>query len=98
MQHAIASVSSLINRSGLHYAIDVDIKGFFDNVNHTMLMRELWNMGIHDRRIHAIIGKMLKAPIEGEGIPAKGVPQGGIISPLLSNIALNDLDQRVAGQ
>ncbi|CAM3607329.1 group II intron reverse transcriptase/maturase [Hydrogenibacillus schlegelii] len=97
-EHAIARVNSLINLAGLHYAVDIDIKGFFDNVNHTMLMRQIWNMGIHDRRIHAIIGKMLKAPIEGEGIPTKGVPQGGILSPLLSNIALNDLDQWVAGQ
>lgn len=97
-EHAIVRVESLINQAGLHYAVDIDIKGFFDNVNHTMLMRQLWNMGIHDRRIHAIIGKMLKAPIEGEGIPTKGVPQGGILSPLLSNIALNDLDQWVAGQ
>ncbi|PTQ51035.1 MAG: Retron-type RNA-directed DNA polymerase [Hydrogenibacillus schlegelii] len=97
-EHAIARVESLINQAGLHYAVDIDIKGFFDNVNHTMLMRQIWNMGIHDRRIHAIIGKMLKAPIEGEGIPTKGVPQGGILSPLLSNIALNDLDQWVAGQ
>ncbi|MBT9282004.1 MAG: group II intron reverse transcriptase/maturase [Hydrogenibacillus schlegelii] len=97
-EHAIARVKHLINRAGLHYAVDIDIKGFFDNVNHTVLMRQVWNMGIRDRRIHAIIGKMLKAPVEGEGIPAKGVPQGGILSPLLSNIALNDLDQWVAGQ
>ncbi|QZA34143.1 group II intron reverse transcriptase/maturase [Hydrogenibacillus sp. N12] len=97
-KHAIARVKYLINNAGLHYAVDIDIKGFFDNVNHTVLMRQIWNMGIQDRRIHAIIGKMLKAPVEDEGIPSKGVPQGGILSPLLSNIALNDLDQWVAGQ
>lgn len=97
-KHAIARVKSLINQSGLHHAVDIDIKGFFDNVNHTILMRQIWNMGIHDRRIHAIIGKMLKAPIDKEGIPVKGVPQGGILSPLLANIALHDLDQWIAGQ
>lgn len=97
-KHAVARVQRLINQSGLHYAVDIDIKGFFDNVNHTVLMHQIWNMGIYDRRIHAVIGKMLKAPVEGEGIPTKGVPQGGILSPLLSNIALNDLDRWVASQ
>jgi group II intron reverse transcriptase/maturase len=96
--HAIARVKRLINQSKLHYVIDIDIKGFFDNVNHTRLMKQMWNMGIQDRKILRIIMKMLKAPIQGEGVPTKGTPQGGIISPLLSNIVLNDLDQWVAGQ
>ncbi|GGK26476.1 group II intron reverse transcriptase/maturase [Caldalkalibacillus thermarum] len=96
--HAIARVKRLINQSKLHYVIDIDIKGFFDNVNHTRLMKQMWNMGIQDRKILRIIMKMLKAPIQGEGVPTKGTPQGGIISPLLSNIVLNDLDQWIAGQ
>ncbi len=41
---------------------------------------------------------MLKAEIDGEGVPSKGVPQGGLLSPLLSNVVLNDLDQWIAGQ
>lgn len=96
--HAMARVQSLINLSGLHYVVDIDIKGFFDNINHTILMKQLWNMGIQDRKVLRLIGKMLKAEIDGEGIPIKGTPQGGIVSPLLSNIVLNDLDQWVAGQ
>ncbi|MEN1970060.1 reverse transcriptase domain-containing protein [Lentibacillus sp. N15] len=48
--HAMARVQSLINQSQLHYVVDVDIKGFFDNVNHTLLIKQLWNLGIHDRK------------------------------------------------
>lgn len=96
--HAMARVQHLINISGLHYVVDVDIKGFFDNINHKVLLKQLWNMGIQDRLVLRIISKMLKAEIEDEGIPNKGVPQGGLSSPLLSNVVLNDLDQWVAGQ
>lgn len=96
--HAISRVQTLVNINKLHYAVDIDIEGFFDNVNHNKLIKQLWNIGIHDKRILAIIGKMLKAPIKGLGIPVKGVPQGGILSPLLSNVVLNDLDQWVSKQ
>ena len=96
--HAMARVQFLINQAQLHYVVDIDIKGFFDNVNHNLLIKQLWNLGIHDRKVTACISKMLKAEIDKEGIPFKGVPQGGILSTLLSNIVLNDLDQWVAGQ
>lgn len=97
-RHAIARLQKLINLSKLHYVVDIDIKGFFDNINHRTLIKQLWNLGVRDRRFLSIIQKMLKAPIQGEGVPTKGTPQGGILSPLLSNIVLNDLDQWVAGQ
>ena len=94
----MARVQYLINHAHLHYVVDVDIKGFFDNVNHTLLIKQLWNLGIQDRKVLACISRMLKAEIDKEGVPSKGVPQGGILSTLLSNVVLNDLDQWVADQ
>ncbi len=96
--HAMARIQFLVNHSKLHYVVDIDIKGFFDNINHTLLVKQLWNLGIRDRKVLTCIGKMLKAEVDGEGIPTKGSPQGGLLSPLLSNIVLNELDQWVANQ
>ncbi|UOR12840.1 group II intron reverse transcriptase/maturase [Halobacillus amylolyticus] len=96
--HAMARIQYLINQAQFHFVVDIDIKSFFDNVNHSLLNKQLWNMGIHDRKVLTCISKMIKSEIDGEGVPEKGSPQGGILSPLLSNVVLNDLDQWVAGQ
>ncbi|WP_457770712.1 group II intron reverse transcriptase/maturase [Priestia aryabhattai] len=96
--HAIARCMKLMNKGQLHYVVDIDIKGFFDNVHHAKLKKQLWNMGIQDKNLISIIGKILKSEIEGQGIPTKGVPQGGIISPLLSNVVLNELDWWISSQ
>lgn len=96
--HALSRAMFLVNRNKLHYAVDIDIEGFFNNVNHSLLLKQLWNIGIKDKIVLKLIYKMLKTPIKGEGIPDKGTPQGGILSPLLANVVLNDLDQWVTGQ
>lgn len=97
-KHAIARCSNLINVNKLHYVVDIDIKGFFDNVNHSKLKKQMWHLGIQDKNLISIIGKILKSEIQGIGIPSKGTPQGGIISPLLSNIVLNELDWWISSQ
>lgn len=96
--HAVSRAMYLINQNQLHYVVDVDIKGFFDNVNHGKLLKQIWTMGIQDKNLICIIGKMLKAEIDKEGIPTKGTPQGGILSPLLANIVLNELDWWIYSQ
>ena len=96
--HAIARSLFLVNIAKYRYVVDVDIKGFFDNVDHGKLLKQLYSLGIRDKRLICIISKMLKAEIKGIGIPTKGVPQGGILSPLLSNVVLNELDWWVASQ
>lgn len=96
--HAIARAQHLMNQGGLHYVVDIDIKGFFDNINHNKLIKQLWSCGIRDKQLICIIKKMLKANICGIGIPEKGSPQGGILSPLLSNLVLNELDWWISSQ
>ena len=96
--HAKARMETLINRAYLYHCVDVDIKGFFDNVNHAKLLKQMWSLGIRDKALLSIISRLLKAEIIGEGFPTKGTPQGGILSPLLSNIVLNELDWWVSNQ
>lgn len=97
-QHAIAQVHKNMQRNNLHYVVDIDIKGFFDNVNHGKLLKQLWTLGIRDKKLLSIISTMLKAEIAGIGFPEIGTPQGGVISPLLSNVVLNELDWWIASQ
>lgn len=97
-KHAIARCYHLMQRADLHYVVDIDIKGFFDNVNHSKLLKQIYSLGIRDKRVISIISKMLKCEVIGEGVQTKGTPQGGILSPLLSNIVLNELDWWVDSQ
>lgn len=97
-ENAIAQAERMIQNIGCYYMIDIDIHGFFDNVNHGKLLKQMWALGIRDKKLLSIISAMLKAEVAGIGFPEKGTPQGGIISPLLSNIVLNELDWWVASQ
>lgn len=98
VEHAIAQSMTMIQQRNLCYVIDIDIKGFFDNVSHGKLLKQMWTFGIRDKKLISIISIMLKSEIAGIGFPQKGTPQGGIISPLLSNIVLNELDWWIASQ
>lgn len=97
-KHAMARCYALAQINKLTYCVDIDLKGFFDNVDHAKLLKQLWALGIRDKRLICIISKMLKAEIKGEGTSNKGIPQGGILSPLLANIVLNEFDWWIASQ
>ena len=101
-EHALAQCYRMIQIQNLHFVVDVDIKGFFDNVNHTKLIRQMWTLGIRDKQLICIIKEMLKAPIvmtNGDvQYPTKGTAQGGVISPLLANVVLNELDWWISSQ
>ena len=98
VSHAMARVMQLININKLYYVVDIDIKSFFDNVNHTKLKKQLWSMGIRDKRLLSIIHKMLTTEVENYGILNKGLPQCGRLSPLLANIVLNEFDWWISSQ
>ena len=101
-EHAIAQCYRMIQMQKLYFVVDIDIQGFFDNVNHSKLIKQMWNLGIRDKKLLSVIKEMLKAPIvmpDGMVVkPTKGTPQGGILSPLLSNIVLNELDWWITSQ
>src|SRR4030066_948768 len=88
---ALKALELSIMRDGVNYLIDVDIRGYFDQVDHKWLMRMLKER-IVDRTILRLIGKALTGGGMEEGKRIRnreGVPQGGVISPLLANIYLH---------
>lgn len=101
-EHAIQKAYCLMQLSKLHYVIEFDVKSFFDEVNHSKLIKQIWAMGIQDKHLIWVLKQILHAPIkmpDGNMVyPERGTPQGGIISPLLANIVLNELDHWVESQ
>ena len=88
---AIEDMFKKVSFGGMRYIIDADIQNYFGSINHGML-REFLDLRVKDGVIRNMIDKWLKAGILEEGqltYPDEGTPQGGIISPLLSNIFLH---------
>ncbi|MCS4044890.1 group II intron reverse transcriptase/maturase, partial [Salinibacter ruber] len=81
--------------SKMQWVIDADVKGFFDNVDHGILCETIQDR-ITDRKMLHLIWDFLKSGVMEDGIfrhSTLGTPQGGIVSPVLANIYLNELDQ-----
>jgi len=95
-EKAILKVLEYLN-DGYDYIVDIDLEKFFDNVPHDKLMSFVHNI-INDGDVESLIYKFLKADVMIEGKRMKnevGTPQGGNLSPLLSNIILNELDKEL---
>ena len=98
VENALAQAYKMMQQMHLYYVVDIDIKGFFDNVNHGKLLKQLWHIGIQDKKVLCIISKMLKGEIAHIGFPEKGTPQGALLSPLLANVVLNEFDWWITSQ
>jgi len=86
-----------LRRQGYTHVLDADIQGFFDNIPHDVIMAGV-AAEVADGNILGLVERFLKAGVMEEGLfqPTRlGTPQGGVISPLLANIALNGLDWRL---
>ena len=85
-------------RQGKCYVVDIDLKSFFDEVNHDKLMQQLGGY-VDDPWLKRLIGSYLRAPVQNaDGTRqkrGKGTPQGGPLSPLLANIYLHPLDKEL---
>lgn len=83
--------------AGGRFVVDIDLEKFFDRVNHDVLMARVGRK-VKDKRVLRLIGRYLRAGLMADGVATartEGTPQGGPLSPLLSNILLDDLDKEL---
>jgi len=95
--HGAAKQVQRIIRRGHRFAADIDLSKFFDRVQHDVLMARVARR-IDDKLLLRLIGRYLRAGVMVEGVlqPTDvGAPQGGPLSPILSNILLDDLDKEL---
>jgi len=99
--HTAINEAQTYVQEGYEWVVDIDLEKFFDRVHHQRLMAKLAR-NISDKRLLGLIGRMLKAKVvmpDGVKVSTdEGVPQGGPLSPLLSNIVLSELDEELAAR
>ena len=94
---AVKAARKLVVEEGRRWVVDLDIRGFFDHIDHDILMRMVAEE-VKDKRVLKLIGGYLRCGVLEDGKvrrEAKGTPQGGPLSPLLGNIYLDALDKEL---
>jgi group II intron reverse transcriptase/maturase len=95
--HQAVQQAQTYTREGYDWVVDIDLEKFFDRVNHDMLMARVARV-VKDKRVLKLIRAYLESGVMVNGVvmeTEEGTPQGGPLSPLLSNIMLNDLDREL---
>jgi group II intron reverse transcriptase/maturase len=95
--HQAVQQSQEYIREGYDWVVDIDLEKFFDRVNHDMLMARVARV-VKDKRVLKLIRAYLNSGVMVKGVvmeTEEGTPQGGPLSPLLSNVMLNDLDREL---
>ena len=96
---ALERAKLLVHHTGYHWIVEGDISKCFDRIDHAILLKRLYHMGIRDRRVLQIIKAMLKTGVMDEcEVNEEGTPQGGLISPLLANVYLDIMDEWITKQ
>lgn len=96
-QHAVAKAQQFLVRYNLPWAVDMDLSKCFDTLDHELILQSL-NRKISDGSLLKLIRQFLKSGVMIEGVVKEteiGSPQGGVISPLLMNIYLDEFDQQM---
>lgn len=96
-QRQAVEAAQTIAKSGKEFVIDIDLSKFFDTINHDRLIHRLGTL-VKDKRVLRLVGMILRSGIMADGIvtiPHEGSVQGSPISPLLSNVVLDELDKEL---
>ncbi len=96
---ALERINFLTHHTGYHWVVEGDISKCFDRIDHNILLKRLYHIGVKDRRVLQIIKAMLKAGVMDMcEVNEDGTPQGGLISPLLANVYLDIMDEWITTQ